>query len=199
MIARRLLVGFLAVLVLVGCAEPGAVVPVAAEAPQDAPQASVVAQGEVKTAYSVPLVFDKYDSAARTNMAVALAANGNDLRHEQVIKPGERWAWGEQLGSIDELLPKLQASNGVLGGGWSDLAARYANAWEALGLPTEYALSGRALIGLTAEQSPMLWLGEASGNADVVLVNNTDQTAYLTLSEEDGRLIVHARLGGGAG
>ncbi len=167
--------------------------------PAEAAQATTVAQNGVKVARSVPLVYEKYDDAARTNMAVALAANGNKLRHEHIIMPGERWSWGEQLGDIDVLLPKLQPASGVLGGGWSDLAARYSSVWEGLGLKAEYQRSQRPLIDIEPSQSPMLWLGDPTGNADVVLVNDGPSPVALSTEEdgEKGQLTVVARIGKG--
>jgi hypothetical protein len=182
---------------LVGCdlTEPV----VAIEAPSLAQPTSVPAASEPAkdgVAESVPLIYEQYNDATRVNIAVALGANENRLRQRAVVDIGQRWSFGEQLGDIGVLLPALQASNGVLGGGWSDLAARYISAWEGLGLPAEYAKSGRSLIGMKPEQSPLLWLGEAEGNADVVLVNNGDKPVELTVIEdsETGQLTVVARV-----
>lgn len=200
MFARLIMPLVVLALLLAACGEtitPGQLTLPGTETPAEGTQATGTAQDGVKASYSVPLVYAKYDDAARTNMAVALGANSNELRHEQIIAPGERWAWGEQLGSINDLLPQLQASNGVIGGGWSDLAARYANAWEGLGLKTEYAPAGRALIDMTDKTSPLLWLGEATGNADVVLVNDGPDPVSVSIQEETGQLIVVARIAKG--
>jgi hypothetical protein len=207
---QRWLVGLMAVLALVACGPPGGVIittqPTVGPA-GTAAQATTVAPAAVEApvkltvtvADSVPLVYNHYDAGTRTNIAVALAANGNRLRQASIINKGERWSFGEQLGDINALVPSLVVANGVVGGGWSDLAGRYISTWQKMGLKAEFAPAQRQLIDLEPAQSPMLWLGEATGNADVVLVNNSDQAVQLLVVEDNttGQLTVHGTAGKG--
>lgn len=166
--------------------------PQATPVPQQAAAQVVTAKAE--TADSVPLVYAKYDPAVKQNVQAALGANNGKLRSATIVEAGQAWSFGNQLGDINVLLPQLASANGVLGGGWGDLAARYLSAWDGLGLPAQFAPSVNQMVDVPAARAPAIYLGEPEGNSDLVLVNASSLPVELTVVETDSQLVVHARV-----
>lgn len=165
---------------------------------QAAPQQAVAVPGAdipmiekpaANSGESAPLVYSKYEPGIKQNVSVALGVNNGALRKFKV-DVGQKWSFGATLGDVNTL-PFVMA-NGVNGGGLGDLAARYVLAWKSIGLVPVYQPSQRQMADVPQESAPLIWLGDPAGNADLVLVNNSQRAVVLEVVETGEQLTVKA-------
>lgn len=121
-------------------------------------------------------------------MLAALRARRNALTFV-VIPPGEQWSFNAAIGDPRTL--RLNDVNGVIGGGWCDLASRYVQAVRPLlanddvRFVNHVASNGVAIKGVEPQDAASIWNidgrpGFDDGRKDVIIANHGTDTIILT-------------------
>jgi len=97
------------------------------------------------------------------NIRCALDANGGALR-SFVVAPGQTWSFNAAMGTGGASCAVAVA--GVLGGGWCNLAARYAQAARAAGLAVAFEDHGLGDLGGGSENSVAIWNVDGTAGSD---------------------------------
>lgn len=125
------------------------------------------------------------------NIRLALDASGGALR-DVTIAPGATWSFNATIGDPTGL--PIRPCAGVPGGGWCNLAARYAQVGRALGLTPSFLHHGVDL-GAGPENDVLIWStdgqpGSSGGRQDLELTNPTPRPVRLWVRETDGGWVV---------
>lgn len=118
------------------------------------------------------------------NVSVAAARIGPQV----TIPPGGAWSFNGALGDLAGL--DYVDCAGVPGGGWCDLAARYAWAAAQLGARVDFQHHGIQLAGVPWEYSVAIWSSGGPGGQDLTITNTTGRTIALTLRDVGGAVTV---------
>lgn len=142
---------------------------------------------DTATVRSNPIEFTGSDFGYNIN--VALTANGNALRDIRIM-PGQSWSFNATVGNPNSI--SFVNVAGIPGGGWCNLAARYAQAVRTLGIPDNdiHFLHHNQDLGGGPENDVLIWNiggtpGFAGGRQDLVIDNNTGQTIRLWVEQID--------------
>lgn len=89
-----------------------------------------------------------------------------------VIRPGETWSFNATVGHPDKY--RLVTYGGVYGGGWCDLASRYAELARKFGLEREFMLHSAPLNGVERQDNVSIWNEDGTGAQpqDLRITNN---------------------------
>lgn len=132
---------------------------------------------------------------AGVNIRAALHANNGRLQ-KVVIFPGETWSFNAAVGD-PRRIDDLREVNGILGGGWCNLAGRYVQAARMI-LP-DHAVHMRphpnGLPNVDPQDAPSIWnpdgvMGFADGRSDVLITNVLDRTIIITAVERRSSVVV---------
>lgn len=89
-----------------------------------------------------------------------------------VLQPGEVWSFNATVGNPDKYA--LVDAYGVYGGGWCDVASRYAEAARVLNLDREYFLHSTPLKGVERIDNVSIWNTDGSpGQQQDISITNT--------------------------
>jgi hypothetical protein len=115
-----------------------------------------------------------------------------DVLQEVVIKPGETWSFNETIGDPNKY--QLVTAFGVYGGGWCDLASRYAELARKLNLPHVFKLHSTPLNGVERQDNVSIWNDNGSKDQiqDLKITNNSSNDLYFTLKITEQAYIVTA-------
>ncbi len=148
-------------------------------------------------ALSTPITSDPSNDFG-FNVHAALEAENEALKNVY-IKNGEQWSFNETIGDPDDM-GKLKTVSGQYGGGWCDLACRYVQVLQGLGLRIQHTYGleplpkngdivfiqhgGKALFNCSVEESPYIWSegnkGFENGAQDLIINNNTGKTIFMS-------------------
>jgi len=125
------------------------------------------------------------------NIAQALNARNGALRFV-TIPPGSTWSFNAAIGAPAGM--ELRSINGVLGGGWCDLASRYVQAARPL-LPPDafrYRRHRPALPDVSADDSVTIWNidgrpGTFGGRFDLEITNSGDAPLIFAVEQAPDR------------
>lgn len=119
-----------------------------------------------------------------TSMDVNIAAVAPVLK-KVVIAPGETWSFNEAVGHPDQY--DLVYSGGVYGGGWCDLASRYAEIARVFGLEREFVLHSAPLLHVERQDNVSIWNEDGTGEQpqDLRITNNRMFSVEFVLSSND--------------
>lgn len=113
------------------------------------------------------------------NVQVAIEAQNNALQHV-TIAPGQEWSFNETMGNPG-LIP-YRTCAGVPGGNWCNLAARYAQVAESMGLQRHFQDHGIGDLGGGSENSVAIWNeGGQRGGQDLLITNTTNRTVQFAV------------------
>lgn len=132
---------------------------------------------------------------AGVNIRAALHANNGQLQRV-VILPGKTWSFNAALGD-PRRIDDLREVNGILGGGWCNLASRYVQAARMI-LPDNAVLMRlhpNGLPNVDPQDAPSIWnpdgvMGFADGRSDVLITNVMDRTIIITAVERRSSVVV---------
>ena len=91
---------------------------------------------------------------------------------EVTINPGETWSFNQAVGNPDKYT--LETVYGVYGGGWCDLASRFAETARKQGLELDFKLHSTPLIGVERKDNVSIWNVDVSATQeqDLRITNN---------------------------
>jgi transcriptional regulator with XRE-family HTH domain len=122
------------------------------------------------------------DGPFRQNVLAALAANGRALQHV-VMPPGGTWSFNRAVG--DPNLLELAPINGIVGGGWCDLASYYVLALQpflshdSIVFTRHVDAAGFGLQGLADDVAVAIWNTNGGGDERDLVVQNTSGRAIV--------------------
>lgn len=98
-----------------------------------------------------------------------------------VLEPGETWSFNEAVGNPDQYA--LVDAYGVYGGGWCDVASRYAEAARILNLDRSFVLHSTPLNGVERMDNVSIWNTDGSSGQmqDFTMTNTKRFTITFTL------------------
>lgn len=113
------------------------------------------------------------------------------LEHVTLV-PGETWSFNATVGHPD-MYPLITAG-GVYGGGWCDLASRYAELARVLGLSREFPLHSTPLLEVERQDNVSIWNmdGSATQEQDLRITNTSSFFITMTLEMNPDTFIVQA-------
>jgi transcriptional regulator with XRE-family HTH domain len=165
--------------------------PIPAPPAPPANQAPVVAAQRTTVVLPLP-----QQGPFRQNVLAALAANGRALQHV-VVPPGGTWSFNRAVGDPDLL--DLAPINGIVGGGWCDLASYYVLALRPLLLQGSLMFTrhvdatGFGLPGLADDVAVAIWnTNGADDEQDLVVQNTSGRTIVVDATVVDGGVQVSA-------
>jgi hypothetical protein len=92
------------------------------------------------------------------------------------IQPGEEWSFNEAVGHPDRY--QLVTVYGVYGGGWCDVASRYAELARKLGLERTFVIHSTPLLRVERQDNVSIWNETGMrGQLQDLLLRNTSDTA----------------------
>ena len=111
---------------------------------------------------------------------------------EVVIKPGETWSFNETIGDPNKY--QLVTAFGVYGGGWCDLASRYAELARKLNLPHTFKLHSTPLNGVERQDNVAIWNEDGSKEQlqDLKITNTLSHDLLFTLQTTEKSYVVTA-------
>jgi hypothetical protein len=111
---------------------------------------------------------------------------------EFTIYPGETWSFNEAVGHPDKY--QLETVYGIYGGGWCDLASRYAEVARKHGLLLEFKLHSTPLLGVERQDNVSIWNEDGSGTQeqDLRITNNKSYPISFRVSLEDKNYLVQS-------
>lgn len=111
---------------------------------------------------------------------------------EVTIYPGETWSFNEAVGHPDKY--QLETVYGVYGGGWCDLASRYAEVARKQGLLLEFKLHSTPLLGVERQDNVSIWNEDGSGKQeqDLRITNNKSFPISFRVSLEEKNYLVQS-------
>lgn len=97
------------------------------------------------------------------------------------IPPGQEWSFNETVGHPDQY--PLVYAYGIYGGGWCDLASRYAELARNLNLERTFMLHSSPLTGVERQDNVSIWneTGLRGQVQDLVIRNSSDMLITFTL------------------
>jgi hypothetical protein len=106
------------------------------------------------------------------------------------LPPGATWSFNETVGHPD-MYPLITAG-GVYGGGWCDLASRYAETARILGLAREFPLHSTPLLEVERQDNVSIWNmdGSATQEQDLRITNTGSFFLTMTLTMNHDTFIV---------
>ncbi len=136
-----------------------------------------------------------YESSAITtndgdcgyNVVVALDANSSALRNV-VIPPGGTFSFNATMGNPSSI--DYRTCEGVPGGNWCNLAARYSQVARALGLSPEFQ-DHNADLGAGRENSVTIWNEDGqAGGQDLLITNTLPHTVSFRAEQRDESIVI---------
>lgn len=102
------------------------------------------------------------------------------------IQPGEEWSFNEAVGNPDQY--QLVTVYGVYGGGWCDLASRYAELARRLGLERTFVVHSTPLLRVERQDNVSIWneTGKRGQTQDLLLRNTSDTAISFSLTSTAG-------------
>jgi len=101
------------------------------------------------------------------------------------IPPGQEWSFNETVGNPDQY--PLVYAYGIYGGGWCDLASRYAELARHLNLERTFVRHSTPLLGVERQDNVSIWneTGLSGQTQDLVIRNTSDLSITFTLTSTE--------------
>jgi len=101
------------------------------------------------------------------------------------IAPQETWSFNAHLGNPDKY--QLITAYGVYGGGWCDLASRYAELARKMNLPHTFQQHSTPLLHVAREDNVSIWneTGEAGQPQDLTITNTLTEPITFILEKKN--------------
>jgi hypothetical protein len=108
------------------------------------------------------------------------------------VQPGQTWSFNETVGHPD-MYPLITAG-GVYGGGWCDIASRYAEIARFLNWPREFQLHSTPLLEVERQDNVSIWNedGSKTQSQDLRITNTSSFPVTFTLTMTQDQFTVRA-------